>query len=133
MELRTLHYFTTVAEELNITRAAERLNMSQPPLSKQIINLEEELGVRLFTRGKRHLSLTDAGIVFYRRAKQILDLCDMSKEEISSLEGLSGTIHISLVEGRARVPLRYGTPPRFCCRERAMGGNYVERSPSRQN
>ena len=74
MELRTLHYFTTVAEELNITRAAERLNMSQPPLSKQIINLEEELGVRLFTRGKRHLSLTDAGIVFYRRAKQILDL-----------------------------------------------------------
>ncbi|MBQ6215705.1 MAG: LysR family transcriptional regulator [Oscillospiraceae bacterium] len=101
MELRTLHYFTTVAEELNITRAAERLNMSQPPLSKQIINLEEELGVRLFTRGKRHLSLTDAGIVFYRRAKQILDLCEMSKEEISSLEGLSGTIHVSLVEGRA--------------------------------
>ena len=78
MELRTLHYFTTVAEELNITRAAERLNMSQPPLSKQIINLEEELGVRLFTRGKRHLSLTDAGIVFYRRAKQILDLCGIS-------------------------------------------------------
>ena len=47
MELRTLHYFTTVAEELNITRAAERLNMSQPPLSKQIINLEEELGFAL--------------------------------------------------------------------------------------
>ena len=74
MDLRSLHYFTVVAEELNITRAAERLNMSQPPLSSQIKGLEEELGVQLFIRGKRRLTITDAGAQLYRRAKQILEL-----------------------------------------------------------
>ena len=72
MDLRALHYFVVVAEELNITRAAERLNMSQPPLSAQIKSLEEELGVQLFIRGKRHLTITDAGTYLYRRARQIL-------------------------------------------------------------
>lgn len=61
MELRTLHYFVTVAQELNITRAAEKLNMSQPPLSNQIKGLEEELGAQLLIRGKRHLELTEEG------------------------------------------------------------------------
>ena len=68
MELRTLHYFTVVARELNITRAAEKLNMSQPPLSNQIKALEEELGVQLFIRGKRHLELTEEGALLLRRA-----------------------------------------------------------------
>ena len=55
MDFRTLQYFTVVAQELNFTRAAEKLNMSQPPLSNQIKGLEEDLGVQLFIRGKRHL------------------------------------------------------------------------------
>ena len=101
MDLRALHYFVVVAEELNITRAAGRLNMSQPPLSSQIKGLEEDLGVQLFIRGKRGLTITDAGIHLYRRAKQILELSDQTQLELKSLEGLSGDLSISLVEGRA--------------------------------
>ncbi len=101
MDLRSLHYFTVVAEELNITRAAERLNMSQPPLSSQIKGLEEELGVRLFIRGKRHLTMTEAGALLYRRAKQLLELSEQARQDIRSMEGLSGDLNLSLVEGRA--------------------------------
>ncbi len=101
MDLRSLHYFTVVAEELNITRAAERLNMSQPPLSSQIKALEEELGAQLFIRGKRQLKITEAGALLYRRAKQLLELSEQTQQEIRSMDGLSGDLNISLVEGRA--------------------------------
>ncbi|MBQ9663718.1 MAG: LysR family transcriptional regulator [Oscillospiraceae bacterium] len=101
MDLRALRYFVTVAEELNITRAAEKLNMSQPPLSSQIKGLEDELGVQLFIRGKRHLTMTDAGVVLYRKAQQLLELSEQTQEEIRSLQGLAGTLNIGLVEGRA--------------------------------
>lgn len=101
MDLRALHYFVVVAEELNFTRAAERLNMSQPPLSSQIKGLEEELGTPLFLRGKRHLTITEAGAHLYRRAKQILELSEQTRQELKTMDGLSGTLNISLVEGRA--------------------------------
>lgn len=101
MDLRSLRYFVTVAEELNITRAAERLNISQPPLSNQIKSLEEELGAQLFIRGKRRLKLTEAGSLLYRRAVQLLELADRTRQEIGSMDGLSGCINVSLVEGRA--------------------------------
>lgn len=102
MELRTLHYFTVVAQELNITRAAEKLNMSQPPLSNQIKALEEELGVQLFIRGKRRLELTEEGGLLLRRAVQIQELADKTRQEIASLrEGMTGVIYLSMVEGRA--------------------------------
>jgi DNA-binding transcriptional LysR family regulator len=101
MDLRALHYFVVVAEERNITRAAERLNMSQPPLSAQIKGLEEELGIQLFIRGKRQLTITDAGVLLLRRAKQILELAAQTQHELKSMEGLSGNLNISLVEGRA--------------------------------
>lgn len=102
MELRTLRYFITVAQELNITRAAEKLNMSQPPLSNQIRGLEEELGVRLFIRGKRRLTLTDEGSLLLRRAVQLLDLADKTRQELATMkDGVSGTICLGMVEGRA--------------------------------
>ena len=102
MELRTLHYFTVVAQELNITRAAEKLNMSQPPLSNQIKAPEEELGVQLFIRGKRRLELTEEGGLLLRRAVQIQELADKTRQEIASLrEGMTGVIYLSMVEGRA--------------------------------
>ena len=102
MELRTLRYFTVVAQELNITRAAEKLNMSQPPLSNQIKGLEEELGAQLLIRGKRHLELTEEGALLLRRALQIQELADKTRQEIASLrEGMTGTVYLSMVEGRA--------------------------------
>ena len=71
MELRTLKYFAAVAEELNITKAAAILNISQPPLSAQIRKLEEELDTQLFIRGRRTLQLTESGQLLYRRAKEM--------------------------------------------------------------
>ena len=102
MDLRTLSYFVTVCEELNITKAAERLNMSQPPLSSQIKNLEEELNTILFIRGKRHLKLTESGELLYRRALEILSLSAKAREEVISMSnGMTGTVSIGLVEGLA--------------------------------
>ena len=102
MDLKTLTYFVTVAEELNISHAAEKLNMSQPPLSYQIKSLEQELNTTLFIRGKRNLQMTEPGQLLYRRAKEILDLSNKAKEEILSLgRGMTGTISLGLVEGTA--------------------------------
>jgi DNA-binding transcriptional LysR family regulator len=72
MELRHLRYFVVVAEEQNVTRAAERLHVSQPPLSRQIRDLEEELGVELFQRTAKSLALTEAGKLFLGEARAVL-------------------------------------------------------------
>jgi DNA-binding transcriptional LysR family regulator len=73
VELRHLRYFYVVAAERNFTRAAAKLNMAQPPLSRQVRQLEEELGAALFVRGSRPLELTEAGRLLLEHATQVLD------------------------------------------------------------
>ena len=72
MELRHLRYFVAVAEQLNVRRAAQRLHLSQPPLSRQIHDLEDELRTKLFDRSKQRLALTPAGECFLKEARRIL-------------------------------------------------------------
>ena len=99
MDLRQIRYFITVAEERNITRAAEKLNLSQPPLSRALMELEDELGCTLLIRGKRHVTLTPEGLALKRRGEQLLALSDMTKAEISEMKnGMSGTLYLGHVD-----------------------------------
>jgi DNA-binding transcriptional LysR family regulator len=96
MELRHLRYFVAVAEELNLRRAAARLNISHPPLSRQIQDLEREVGVALISRGKRGIGLTDAGEVFLAEARQILAHAAQAIEDAREVQrGTAGRLRIA--------------------------------------
>lgn len=93
MELRVLRYFLAVAREQNISRAAEYLHLTQPTLSRQLADLEYDLGKKLFTRGRK-LSLTEEGLILQRRAEEILALVEKTKNELNQGDELIGTITI---------------------------------------
>jgi DNA-binding transcriptional LysR family regulator len=99
MEIRILRYFLAVAREENISKAAEVLHITQPTLSRQLAQLEEETGTRLFQRGSRKITLTNEGMLLRRRAEEILDLVDKTSQELLSCEEeISGTITIGTGE-----------------------------------
>lgn len=102
MELRVLEYYLMVAREENITKAAELLHITQPTLSRQLAQMEEELGVRLFTRGKRSIILTEDGMLLKRRAQEIIELVNRTKQELRhDSECLSGKITIGSGETKS--------------------------------
>ena len=98
MELRVLKYFYTVAREGNITRAAQLLHVTQPTLSRQLMQLEEELGAVLFHRRSHRIVLTEDGMLLKRRAQELLELADRTQKEFQSREELSGEIAIGCGE-----------------------------------
>ena len=102
MELRVLEYYLMVVREENITRAANLLHITQPTLSRQLSQLEEELGVRLFKRGKHNITLTEEGLLLKRRAQEMVDLADKTRRELVQGQGeLSGTISIGSGETKS--------------------------------
>lgn len=98
MELRQLRYFVAVAEELHFGRAAERLHMSQPPLSTQVRRLEREIGADLLRRSTRRVTLTTAGEAFYARALSVLEALDAAVEEAREADaGRRGALRVGFV------------------------------------
>ena len=107
MDIRDMRNFYAIVEEGNISNAAKRLNIAQPPLSKQMKQLEDNLGVQLFERGSRKIRLTEAGHLLRERVEQILGLVDGTMKEITGLNsGLGGRLSIGTVttSGAALLP-----------------------------
>lgn len=95
MELRVLNYFLVIAREENITKAAQQLHITQPTLSRQIAQLEDELGVKLFKRSNHHIILTEDGLILKRRAQELLTLAQKTKQDfLNKEENLEGVISI---------------------------------------
>ncbi|ASI84186.1 MULTISPECIES: LysR family transcriptional regulator [Bacillus] len=102
MDIRVLRYFIAVATQENISAAANALHLSQPTLSRQLNNLEEELGTTLFVRGNRKITLTDEGMFLLDRAKEIVDLVEKTEANFNQkYEIISGEIHIGAGETEA--------------------------------
>lgn len=102
MDIRVLEYFLAVAREESITKAAKVLSMTQPPLSRQLKELEDELGKQLFIRGNKKVTLTEEGILLRKRAEELIELMEKTKEEIrSSEERIHGTVLIGAGESDA--------------------------------
>ena len=95
MDIRVLQYFLAVAREESITKAAKALQMTQPPLSRQLKDLEEEVGKQLLIRGSKKVTLTEDGMLLRKRAEEMIDLMEKTKAELnSSTENINGEIYI---------------------------------------
>lgn len=121
MEFRVLQYFLAVAREQSLSGAAEYLHLSQPTLSRQLKDLEDELGKQLFTRSNKGIALTEEGMILRKRAEEIVQLMKKTEDEIAlSDEAISGDVYIGAGEsdvnrllGRAAFQLREHYPDIF--------------------
>ncbi len=128
MEIRLLQYFLAVAREENITRAAQSLHLSQPSLSKLLMELEQEVGKQLLVRGKRKIALTEDGALLRRRAEEIVSLVEKTERELSADAGqISGEVSIggnpTMSVLRAAAEVRAAHP---CVRFRFYGSDAID-------
>ena len=108
MKIRQLEYFCAVAEEKSISAAARELHVAQPPISRQIAQLEEELGVQLFLRGSKGMSLTDAGQSLYQQTQQIFQDIRRVEDSVRSVgTGMSGRIKLGVIYSAMSYALHY--------------------------
>jgi DNA-binding transcriptional LysR family regulator len=132
MELRQLRYFVAVAEELHFRRAAERLHVSQPPLSHQIAALEAELGCRLLERNRRRVELTPAGAAFLSRARRLLGELEVAADTARSIDaGRLGVLRVSFV-GSALMSVVPALVQRFRAERPRVAIELHERSTAEQ-
>lgn len=103
MELRVLRYFLMIVQEKNISKASARLHVSQPTVSRQLKELEEELGTTLFERGNRTIQLTTDGEYFANQARQILSLTDKTLANIHQEKDISGSVYVGSAEARSML------------------------------
>ncbi len=104
LNLKQLEYFVAIAEEGQITAAARRLHISQPPLSYELAQLEQELGTQLVRRGPRGVTPTEAGRLLYERARRILAMTTATAREVSSVgKGLTGTLCLAVCDAAASL------------------------------
>lgn len=135
MELRTLQYFLAVAQEENISRAAQTLHLTQPTLSRQMMELERELGRQLFVRGKRRLTLTQEGLLLRKRAHELLELAEKTRTELrESGETVTGDVYIGAGEtdafrllARSVATLRQQCPGLRCHISSGDSADVIER------
>lgn len=136
MELRILRNFIAVVEEEGVSAAADALRISQPALSRQIKDLEDEVGATLFVRGNRSrsLELTEKGRLMYRRAQEIVELADRTQKEMTADEDIAGDVHIAAAQSaamrivaRAMTRLRHKHPQVRVRLHDNYGQNIIER------
>ena len=106
MEIKQLEYFRAIVDEGTISGAARALHMTQPPLSYQMKMLEEELQVRLFVRGSKHIRLTEAGKALYVRAESLLTMADITRREVIKVSQAT-TIHLGVTPSTVNMMARY--------------------------
>ena len=105
MDIRSLQYFNQVADSGNITRAARQLHVSQPALSRQIKEMETELGVQLLIRGHNRVQLTQAGQYLYNRGNEIIGLMNHTIQNVSEQDEINGVLEIGAGENIALLPV----------------------------
>ena len=125
LELRHLRYFITLAEELHFTRAAERLHIEQPPLSRAIKELEHDLGVDLFVRNRRGTVLTEAGATFLQDVRRVFAALKQAQENVQAVAAcLSGSLRIAVSDGstsQGRLVIRANREPLKAARSSSRG------------